>query len=92
MGVIVFVVAGQIGGTNAWDADEPQEPLLDAERIVALQAEGVVFGSHTMAHQPLARIGRDRAWGELTRSRCDACNRCVAEMDRPAGVRCVRGS
>lgn len=27
--------------------------------------------------------------GELTRSRCDACNRCVAEMDRPGGVRCV---
>jgi 2,4-dienoyl-CoA reductase-like NADH-dependent reductase (Old Yellow Enzyme family) len=27
--------------------------------------------------------------GELTRSRCDACNKCVAEMDRPGGVRCV---
>lgn len=69
MRVIVFVVAGQIGGTNAWDADEPQEPLLDAERILALQSEGVVFGSHSMTHQPLARIGRDRAWDELTRSR-----------------------
>jgi 2,4-dienoyl-CoA reductase (NADPH2) len=27
--------------------------------------------------------------GEVTRSGCDACNKCVAEMDRPAGVRCV---
>jgi 2,4-dienoyl-CoA reductase-like NADH-dependent reductase (Old Yellow Enzyme family) len=27
--------------------------------------------------------------GEIVRSRCDACNRCVAEMDRPGGVRCV---
>ena len=69
MGAIVFVVAVQIGGTNAWDADEPQEPLLDAGRILALQSEGVVFGSHAMTHQPLARIGPDRAWDELTRSR-----------------------
>jgi len=27
--------------------------------------------------------------GEVKRSGCDACNKCVAEMDRPAGVRCV---
>jgi len=27
--------------------------------------------------------------GAMARSRCDACNRCVAEMDRPGGVRCV---
>jgi 2,4-dienoyl-CoA reductase-like NADH-dependent reductase (Old Yellow Enzyme family) len=26
--------------------------------------------------------------GEVTRSECDACNKCVAEMDRPGGVRC----
>ena len=69
MGAIMFLVAGQIGGTNAWDADEPQERLLDAERILALQSEGVVFGSHSMTHQPFARIEPDRAWDELTRSR-----------------------
>jgi 2,4-dienoyl-CoA reductase-like NADH-dependent reductase (Old Yellow Enzyme family) len=27
--------------------------------------------------------------GEATRSRCISCNECVAEMDRPGGVRCV---
>ncbi|HEY3449575.1 MAG TPA: NADH:flavin oxidoreductase [Myxococcales bacterium] len=27
--------------------------------------------------------------GEVKRSGCDACNKCVAEMDRPGGVRCV---
>lgn len=27
--------------------------------------------------------------GEATRSRCTSCNKCVAEMDRPGGVRCV---
>jgi 2,4-dienoyl-CoA reductase-like NADH-dependent reductase (Old Yellow Enzyme family) len=27
--------------------------------------------------------------GKLERSRCDACNKCIAEMDREGGVRCV---
>ncbi|MGC4114556.1 MAG: NADH:flavin oxidoreductase [Myxococcales bacterium] len=27
--------------------------------------------------------------GAVKRSACDACNKCVAEMDRPGGVRCV---
>ncbi len=29
--------------------------------------------------------------GELTESACNHCNRCVAEMEREAGVRCVLG-
>jgi 2,4-dienoyl-CoA reductase-like NADH-dependent reductase (Old Yellow Enzyme family) len=33
-------------------------------------------------------VGR-LARGEATRSRCISCNKCVAEMDRPGGVRCV---
>ena len=27
--------------------------------------------------------------GELTASRCDHCNKCVAEMELPTGTRCV---
>lgn len=69
MAATVFIVAGRIGGTNSWDADEPQETLLDAEQIVALQSEGVSFGSHTMTHPPLARIPADLAFEEMTRSR-----------------------
>jgi peptidoglycan/xylan/chitin deacetylase (PgdA/CDA1 family) len=69
IGATVFLVAGQIGGTNAWDRDELQEPLLDAARIRALQAEGVSFGSHSYTHPPLAKISPDRAVEELTRSR-----------------------
>lgn len=65
----VFLVAGQIGGTNAWDRDEQQEPLLDASRIRALQAEGVSFGSHSFSHAPLAKIPEKRARDELERSR-----------------------
>lgn len=69
MGATVFLVAGQIGGTNAWDRDERQEPLLDATRIKALQEDGVSFGSHSYTHPPLAKISPDRALEELTRSR-----------------------
>jgi peptidoglycan/xylan/chitin deacetylase (PgdA/CDA1 family) len=69
MGATVFLVAGQIGGTNAWDRDEVALPLLDATRILALQAEGVQFGSHTVTHRPLARIAATDAREELSRSR-----------------------
>ena len=71
MGATVFLVAGQIGGTNAWDRDERQEPLLDAGRIEALQNEGVSFGSHSYTHPPLAKISPERALEELTRSRAE---------------------
>jgi peptidoglycan/xylan/chitin deacetylase (PgdA/CDA1 family) len=69
MGATVFLVAGQVGGTNAWDRDEMQEPLLGASRIRALQGEGVHFGSHSYSHPALARIPPERALDELTRSR-----------------------
>ncbi|HEX3868118.1 MAG TPA: polysaccharide deacetylase family protein [Gemmatimonadaceae bacterium] len=69
MNATVFLVAGQVGGTNAWDAGEPQEPLLSAERIVALQADGARFESHGVTHRPLARIAPGDALNELERSR-----------------------
>jgi peptidoglycan/xylan/chitin deacetylase (PgdA/CDA1 family) len=69
MGATVFLVAGQIGGTNAWDASEPQETLLTEQRIRALQSEGARFGSHSVTHRPLARISANEALDELTRSR-----------------------
>ena len=40
MEATVFLVSGQIGGTNAWESDEIELPLLDARRILALQSEG----------------------------------------------------
>lgn len=65
----VFLVSGQIGGTNAWERDEIVFPLLSAERIHALQAEGVHFGSHSVEHRPLARIPATQARRELAESR-----------------------
>ena len=81
MKATVFLVSSQIGGTNAWDADERQETLLDADRIRALQDEGVHFGSHTHSHKPLARIAAAEALAELTRSRADLARLLGREVD-----------
>ncbi len=69
MRATVFLVASQIGGYNAWDRDELREPLLGASRILALQSEGVHFGSHSHTHPALAKIDPVRAREELVRSR-----------------------
>jgi peptidoglycan/xylan/chitin deacetylase (PgdA/CDA1 family) len=69
MGATVFLVASQIGGANVWDEGEVRLPLLGAERIRALQSEGVEFGSHSVSHRPLARIPSDDAFRELADSR-----------------------
>jgi peptidoglycan/xylan/chitin deacetylase (PgdA/CDA1 family) len=69
MRATVFLVAGQIGGFNAWDSGERRESLLGASRIRALQAEGVHFGSHSVNHPALGKIEPRRAARELTESR-----------------------
>jgi peptidoglycan/xylan/chitin deacetylase (PgdA/CDA1 family) len=69
MSATVFLVAGQIGGTNAWDPDERQEQLLGADRIRRLQSEGVRFGSHGLTHLPLAKVPAETALHELAESR-----------------------
>lgn len=69
MGATVFLVAGQIGGANVWDVGEVRLPLMSAERIRALQAEGVDFGSHSISHRPLTRLSADDAFRELSQSR-----------------------
>lgn len=69
MGATLFVVAGQLGGRNVWDADELPSPLLDAREIAALRRDGVVVGSHTRSHVPLAKVPAQVAREELVTSR-----------------------
>jgi peptidoglycan/xylan/chitin deacetylase (PgdA/CDA1 family) len=82
MTATVFLVAGQIGGTNAWDSDERQERLLDARRIRELQREGVRFGSHSLTHPALARLSEREAMHELAESR----TRLGDLLDKPPDV------
>jgi peptidoglycan/xylan/chitin deacetylase (PgdA/CDA1 family) len=66
-----FLVTGQIGGTNAWDADERQDALLSADHVLALRRDGMRFGSHTRTHRPLTRISVASVEEELRQSRRD---------------------
>ncbi len=67
---LVFLVAGRIGGTNAWDAEYGESvPLLDWRQIRELQREGVSFGSHTASHAWLPDLSWRQAARELRRSR-----------------------
>ena len=81
MSATVFLVASQIGGFNAWESDELSLSLLDANRIRALQSEGVTFGSHSVSHRPLARIPSDEAAAELVRSRASLGELLGREVD-----------
>ena len=63
--------------------------VVSAEGVATAMREG--FDFVVMARALIADpdfVNRLRK-GEMTRSRCDACNKCVAEMDRKGGVRCV---
>ncbi|MGY1708527.1 polysaccharide deacetylase family protein [Geodermatophilus sp. SYSU D00758] len=48
----LYVVAGRLGGTNAWD-DGPRLDLLDADGVRAVAAAGHEVGSHTLSHVDL---------------------------------------
>jgi peptidoglycan/xylan/chitin deacetylase (PgdA/CDA1 family) len=60
-----------LGGTNAWDSDEVQEPLLSVAHIHELQSQGFEFQSHTRTHPRLTEISPEDALEELTRSRAE---------------------
>ena len=65
----VFVVAGLLGATNRWDADERQEPLLDAAEVRALHALGMPIGSHTASHRALRGLSDAEVLAEFQESR-----------------------
>jgi len=56
----VFIVAGQVGRTNAWggraDPRIPTLPLLGWERLALLGERGVRLGAHTMTHPQLTKL------------------------------------
>lgn len=67
-GGTVFVVTGRLGGVNDWDTG-PVWPLLDADGVRHLAAEGVEIGSHGASHVPLAGLSPERLRVELHTSR-----------------------
>jgi peptidoglycan/xylan/chitin deacetylase (PgdA/CDA1 family) len=67
----VFVVTGLLGGTNRWDADEIQEPLLSADEVRRVKAGGHDVQSHTRTHPDLNALSDRDALVELYASRLD---------------------
>lgn len=66
-----YAVAGLVGGTSRWLADELgfELPMAGWEALRALRADGFTLGSHTVTHPRLARIPGDACRAELVESR-----------------------
>ncbi len=89
-GATLFLVAGAIGTTNAWDTAHGEAvPLLGWDELRRLQEDGMTFGSHALTHQPLTALPIDDAARELLRSRCEleeALRRPVRWLSYPYGA------
>jgi peptidoglycan/xylan/chitin deacetylase (PgdA/CDA1 family) len=51
-----FVIAGRLGGVNAWDAQGPRKPLMTAAQVREVAAAGIEVGSHGLRHVTLSAI------------------------------------
>jgi peptidoglycan/xylan/chitin deacetylase (PgdA/CDA1 family) len=66
----VFVLAGRLGGDNAWDRPGPRKALMTAADVRRTAEAGMEIGSHGLMHRPLpaadppaltAEVGTSRA-------------------------------
>jgi peptidoglycan/xylan/chitin deacetylase (PgdA/CDA1 family) len=55
-GATAFLIAGRIGGDNAWDKRGPRKPLLTASQVNEVAAAGIEIGSHGLRHIDLQHI------------------------------------
>ena len=67
----VFIVPGECGGTNRWDAHcaaVPKLPLMDWEQLREICRQGVTIGAHTMSHANLTKMALTDAEWEIATS------------------------
>lgn len=64
----MFIVSGQLGGTNKWDG-EPVWPLMSAQQVAEVAAAGMEIGSHSTMHTRLRGLGAHRLSAEISKSR-----------------------
>ncbi|SEM11553.1 polysaccharide deacetylase family protein [Streptacidiphilus jiangxiensis] len=65
----LYVVAGRMGGHNAWDADAPRKPLVTIDQVRQLADAGVEIGSHGLSHCRMTGLAADELTTETRRSR-----------------------
>jgi peptidoglycan/xylan/chitin deacetylase (PgdA/CDA1 family) len=68
---VIFLVAGQIGGSNVWDQKTGLRArnLLTLSQIREMQKHGVEFGSHTLTHPYLPEVSDAELRHEVTESK-----------------------
>ncbi|WP_232248584.1 polysaccharide deacetylase family protein [Streptacidiphilus rugosus] len=64
-----YIVAGRMGGHNAWDADGPRKPLLTIAQVRQLASAGVEIGSHSLSHRRMVGLSEEDLALETRRSK-----------------------
>lgn len=68
----VFMVSGQLGGSNAWDHDLfPPAELMDAQDLAAWMQSGMEVGAHTRSHPRLVTCDSSTARTEILGAKAD---------------------
>lgn len=65
----VFVLAGRLGGDNAWNAKGPRKPLMTPDQVRQVAAAGMEIGSHGLRHVSLPSVSDEELAAELLQSR-----------------------
>jgi peptidoglycan/xylan/chitin deacetylase (PgdA/CDA1 family) len=65
----VFVVAGALGGHNAWDEPGPRKTLMTAADVEHAAAAGHEVGSHNLTHVRMPELAEDDLIEQVRRSR-----------------------
>ena len=68
-----YVVSGQLGGSNVWDAMHgvPAQPLMDTAQMKRWVAGGMEIGAHTRHHVDLCKCDAATAQSEIAGSKAD---------------------
>ena len=72
-GAAVFIVTGQVGGTNTWDEAQGSAThrLMTAEQIRHWATQGIEFGAHSRTHADLTTLSAQELENEVVGSRDD---------------------
>jgi peptidoglycan/xylan/chitin deacetylase (PgdA/CDA1 family) len=64
-----FVLAGRLGGHNAWDSPGPYKALLTADQVCQAAQDGMEIASHGLDHVSLLKADDTQLSAETVRSR-----------------------